>query len=728
MNKEQSITELVISRTLRVPTKYPREIDVAQDSMYGRELIARQLDTVLMSTGFKASKELLYYIMCLEPSTAVDYTREITSAIKELIGDHVQHNVYFIDFPKNVPDTIEFWVGLIERTYGKNTDKLWNGNLLELDSYGEYQHSYEEMLEAHEKFAPKLPKRFRLLDLGEGLNEEAQKILRALVESKVPANEEDLDVIRKLTDIYLPNLIDIDIPVREHKAIVNGVRFNQGYKPDLDTTTDFLRLMVELSGGDVSLETKTKFKSVNRTSRKRLLSYLDELIARDERKLGDVFKFRERFKRLDEILHSRDYLEYEYAAKVFEVARGAGNLSINSKLEFAFNNNDYLAVYEILSDRPGILIRNFNRIAKNSRSAVDDIVLVTAIEKALENTSTKAILGFRQYLQNRQDGLTNRLFINKKGTGKVIPNNESSLGDHVLDLAIQKVDAELSKRMPKGTFIVEQGFEKVAIPISNKQTANGFDVMPRGSVDEIKSKNIRLFTYWKEKGNRTDYDLSVILLNTNFEKIGQVSYTNLKNTGIVHSGDITSAPKGASEFIDIDTSLLDSKVKYIVPQVNNYSGDSFDKVLESFFGYMALDGEEKGKPFEPLAVETKAELRGDKNVSMPIVFTREVNGWSVKWINALLEGYSWGNATENNSLTTGVLVRSFIETNFLNLEYYLDLLSNGADIHIFNPDRVEPLEVADGEKDLTFIGKNVPENLPTKTKVITLNNLVDLVQ
>ncbi|MFC5789563.1 hypothetical protein ACFPPE_06810, partial [Agromyces tardus] len=72
-----------------------------------------------------------------------------------------------------------------------------------------------------------------------------------------------------------------------------------------------------------------------------------------------------------------------------------------------------------------------------------------------------------------------------------------------------------------------------------------------------------------------------------------LSYTSLRAVGGVHSGDITSAPDGASEFIDLDLSKV--RARYIVPQVNIYSGESFDEVEESFFGYMLRDKEQQGK-------------------------------------------------------------------------------------------------------------------------------------
>jgi stress response protein SCP2 len=61
---------------------------------------------------------------------------------------------------------------------------------------------------------------------------------------------------------------------------------------------------------------------------------------------------------------------------------------------------------------------------------------------------------------------------------------------------------------------------------------------------------------------RTDYDLSVLMLNEKFEYANQLSWTNLRTEdGVgVHSGDITSAPDGASEFIDIDLGKVECKV------------------------------------------------------------------------------------------------------------------------------------------------------------------------
>jgi hypothetical protein len=62
---------------------------------------------------------------------------------------------------------------------------------------------------------------------------------------------------------------------------------------------------------------------------------------------------------------------------------------------------------------------------------------------------------------------------------------------------------------------------------------------------------LRFFTYWRQTNRRTDYDLSVLLLDDEFHTAGQVSWTNYHHDGVVHSGDITDATNGATEFIDV---------------------------------------------------------------------------------------------------------------------------------------------------------------------------------
>src|SRR5205085_2589822 len=67
-----------------------------------------------------------------------------------------------------------------------------------------------------------------------------------------------------------------------------------------------------------------------------------------------------------------------------------------------------------------------------------------------------------------------------------------------------------------------------------------------------------------------------LLLDEDFGYGGQVSWTNYHADGAYYSGDLTDATDGATEFIDVPLATVSAR--YIVPQVNVFSGEGFDEV------------------------------------------------------------------------------------------------------------------------------------------------------
>ena len=79
---------------------------------------ARQFDAALASVGFKLSAELLERLSGLSEAAVVHTARRTLRTVSEMVGDHVRHNAYFIDFPANVPDTEEFWMSCVAKALG----------------------------------------------------------------------------------------------------------------------------------------------------------------------------------------------------------------------------------------------------------------------------------------------------------------------------------------------------------------------------------------------------------------------------------------------------------------------------------------------------------------------------------------------------------------------------------------------------------------------------------
>ena len=659
MSLEKTLIQAIIERTQRVPRVgiFLGKEEVNADS----EKVSRQLDIALISVGFKAVSDLLEYISGLTKVDAVQLSKETVNAVKTLVGDHVEHNTYFKNFPDEVPDTIEFWTKLIEETYGEDSVGLWNGNLLELNGYGKYQHTYEEMVRAHQPLVEKSKRALKRVELGAPFQTEVNKLFISLAESAVPLNENDKALLAKLASVSVKK--PVNVPVRENKAIINSVYLDEGEPLVVDTVADVLRLAAFISDGDVTLTNKTRYKSFTHKQKRGMVKALSCI---EDNKLADVLRYKEEFKRLNERLHGGKYPQIK---RMLDVARGVEKIeTAQSKVEKAFESGNVLKALDVLDNFPGQLVRSINRLLLSSKIKDLDSVYAS-IERALEKSSTRVAISLRQYIENRNNDKRGRVFVNKKGGTYVLQGTLEKLPDNVLTHLKEIVDNVISDRMADTQIVVAPEISHYAIPISDRDRAAGLNVVPRGTETWLdpELEVLRFFVYWKEKEHRTDYDLSAIMLDENFQVVGHLSYTGLTAVGGVHSGDITSAPRGASEFIDIELNKV--QAKYVVPQVNIFTGDSFDEAKEAFFGYMLRSYEEKGKPFEAKTVETKSDLYGSNRVALPMIFINTAEGWKVKQLNVFLKGNPNFNAIENNSSQTQTLVEGIVNDKYLTLEY-----------------------------------------------------------
>jgi hypothetical protein len=321
-----AVESLILRKTHRVI--------VPPDPVGDGAAAARQFDAVLMQAGFKASRRLLERLAGLTAGTVIDLALRVLPVVREMAGDHVQHNTYFRDFPAGVPDTVEHWLGCLREAL---LDPVAAGsveaavtpagvafvNLLTLPSYGTYQHSFAEMVAAHDELIPKASDRVTVLTDGAGLMHDALRLYNELAVSPVPLAEHDLEALRLLARFCLVCAQPAGVPVRESRAVINEVRLAAGHSLiAMDTVTDVLRLAVAVSAGDVSLREPARFRSFTRPERAALLGTLEAIVAGNAARLGDVPRYGERWKRLGERIHPGDFPEYPDAAEVFKIARG----------------------------------------------------------------------------------------------------------------------------------------------------------------------------------------------------------------------------------------------------------------------------------------------------------------------------------------------------------------------------------------------------------------------
>lgn len=109
------LESLVIRHTHRLP-------DPAGPAGRG-SVAARQFDAALMSVGFKLSAALLERLSELSGETVASTATRTLDTVRAMVGDHVQHNVYFTDFPANVPGTVDFWMECVTRALNDDASR-----------------------------------------------------------------------------------------------------------------------------------------------------------------------------------------------------------------------------------------------------------------------------------------------------------------------------------------------------------------------------------------------------------------------------------------------------------------------------------------------------------------------------------------------------------------------------------------------------------------------------
>ncbi|QOV40076.1 TerD family protein [Streptomyces ferrugineus] len=712
---------LVVRHTRRIP----RPCGPAGDGA----VAARQFDAALLSVGFKLSAELLERLSALSEGTVVDTAVRTLGTVREMVGDHVRHNVYFVDFPANVPDTYDFWMRCVAEALADDgarasvLEQLSDGvvDLLTLPSYGRYQHSYTEMLGHHEELIAAAGDRMTVLHLGGDADDEVTALYLALAGSGTPLGEDALRDLEALAGKCVDGPQPEEIPVRESRAVINRARLRAGSPPLLDTVTDVLRLACALSDGDVTLVTATRFRGLSRPVRRALLAGLDSVVAAAPAKLADVHPYREDFKRLGERLHPHEYPQWPHAADVFAVARGEKEArSFDSRVEELLGMHDVTGAARLLKSAPGKLFRSLDRLLRMALDQDERTAVAAAAEEVVAEVSGRVLLSVREHLANRaRETGEPRVFVNRLGRAWVTEDERPPVLPPERERLVAVLDAELRRRLPAPDhLLIDPDVLDVALPLSGRAAPAGLGVLPRGSVSAVEGELLRFFVYWKQAAHRTDYDLSALMLDPGYATVCWLAYTNLADLEGEHSGDITEAPDGASEFIDLRLGAV--RGAFVVPQVNIFAGEGFEEVEESFFGFMLRDAGQRGRPFEPRTVRMKSGLRGPGRVALPLAFLRGLDGrWRAKWLHLYLKGTPSANRVEANQVSVATLLRGIVEREQLTVRYLTGLMD--ASTTTLWDGRTVP------EGPVTYIGLERPEGLHPESRIVVPGNLRDLI-
>ena len=474
-----------------------------------------------------------------------------------------------------------------------------------------------------------------LTELGLATAPDLERIVADLIAQATPFSAQDRADLTALRD-FGPEAAP-RVAVKENLAVLTVTFPDLDFSASYRTVTDVLRLAVAMAGGDVSLAEPCRFPSFSRAQRRRLLGLLDAVgQVQDSRDSAEEMARRcERWKRLARHLRPGDYARRfpRAAALLHQVASGDAEAGFTSRLEEALARGDVESALRLLSARPGVFARRLNHLLRLCADEAARERVVAEFARVAPEVSLPVLVRLWEYFSSPgPDALPWRVVAIKAATGTKTALIPSTRRPGPADAAVVRaVEEALRQRKRLGRIAVDQGmYEGYTAPVGLRSASPGMRTAGRGTRLPLpEGETIRFFLHWRDlpeappkapgpagpaaaedRDTRVDLDLSAFFVSEDFTRTEQIAYYNLRSTAAVHSGDLTSAPDGAAEFIDVTLAeALRQGWRYVVMTVHSFSHHRLSEVPECWAGAMARGADpQRGEVFEASTVMQRLDL------------------------------------------------------------------------------------------------------------------------
>lgn len=340
-----------------------------------------------------------------------------------------------------------------------------------------------------------------------------------------------------------------------------------------------------------------------------------------------------------------------------------------------------MELLDLLKSNPGMYARRLVELLRKTKTLDTDAdIVLDGFSEIAPRVSTRVLVEIWNLMQvpaGRTDGAPKWKAVTL-ASGKTVTLPVTIMDDVTRDqaLRIQSVIEKSLEGRNKGLdwiLGVDPG-TRYAMPLSTR-FASGGKTAGRGTRVKLDGYNaedpdltIRMFVHWRDRGNtvddRVDLDLSTVMASDNLESCESVWYGDLRKSSMTHSGDLTSAPNGACEFIDVNVAkTLERGWRYVIPTVHSYTGQTFDTIPEAFAGVMFRHGDaQKGEIFDATTVRSRFDL--DKQTTNTIPFVFDLKTGELIWLDSTVKSTVWRSVGDarNVSALLGV-VDSLVHSN-----------------------------------------------------------------
>lgn len=601
------IAKLMIQRKEKVVLPQKRRSVKATEEV--ADQIIATASHILLSCGYVMDSDLVTELKNAGYSKA--QLQEICNIIVETIRDHIAIRTYqpfYPGFPTEVMEASEAKLIVCSLLHYVSEGKIIPSDIVEKELFGTISMGLRsEYLTGAETLNAAVLKL--------GTIQEFMQIASNLICSGTSVSESDKYLIKTAIH-YDPSVVPGEshlIPHKENRAIaIACLLYNEIYEHPLyqtiDSPIDLLRVAVALSSGDVSLKNTCRFISFNRKIRR---WFMDVFECIPGPITEDMIKHRERWLRFGEKVHptSFNYDEYPRTIEAFSTIRNSPKTVVpfTAKIEKLYENNESQLLINELTNKPGYFARELHHMMSKFPSRQLDIAL--AFARVTHKVSIPVLYQVKSYYENRMylnteaiyfpKGSTQNVFVKQNKKITQIPNTVSQMivisCQYGIDVQMKEKQTSFYNNKVKA--YIDPNLSNYLIPNSQRSAGKALKTISRGSKIDIGNAScVRAFIHWLNSGNnateRTDIDLSVAFMDSNFKIKDRVSYYGLRNDYACHSGDYIDAPapNGASEFVDINLEEASKKgVKYAAITVHSYTLNKFYEIPDCFVGYMLLD-------------------------------------------------------------------------------------------------------------------------------------------
>lgn len=643
--------------------------------------------------GYMPSMEVIDQLNSLSNKKLIDFWKEINPVFEKITGANRKMGdfVVYKNFPKEVlsMSETEYWVKQVFMYFGL-PNEIFTEDL-------EDRKPMEELTS------------LKVLALAD--ENTSSIIFKSLLNNKSRWSDNQLAYAKDLLkSLKVENLNVDDFSFKENGITLAIELINLG-KMDVavSTATDTLRLAAGMSGMDISLREKPKFKKFSRPERKFLLERLE-----NSNNLSDDMALRkEVFKRLFKNLHPGDY-KFEKVKAAYNDLYNNNLTTFNSKVESFILSKDK-AVLNLLEGRPGDLVRRFHKLANVFGEKV--IPVLQSVSPRLETVQLLKLDKYLSTINNRQT-----LIFPPKGNwtkAQVKYNDKEKLSDTLVAHAKEVLSKELSLRMesvfPEGV-VLDPKLLEIKLQTNDQKLAE----YGRGTEFDIpKTMNfIRTASYWEHNSGYGNswFDNGWNFFDVNWNPQGTICWNSTHGTnGAVFSGDPTNSKDlqgRACQMIDLDLNALEKQgIHYAVWNILSYSRVKFSDAKEVLGTLQWGEKAQEGALYEPARAQMVFPITGD-NLTKYVAYI-DVKARKLVYMDANLYG-------QVSSATGNIHILSQMMPAF---KEYLDSLPSIGDLVAHAKEGNTPVLYSDKEfeiekdtKAFVFRPEN-PENSYEKLSV-----------